>query len=113
MLCQIFFTVAPGPYWAQTRVQSKFIFISIVDLDGFFLYLQCSIRNITTKSFRYKKGSMFSIRISGENFENLLYYFSVQTYCICHHKSNFIIVVVAKVSYVAHGPLVNLEVHNF
>lgn len=60
---------------------------------------------------------MFSIRISGENFENLfqkdLYYLSVQTYCICHHKSNFIIVVVVKVSYVAHRPLVNLEVHNF
>lgn len=62
------------------------------------------------KSSSYKRGQMFSIRISGEKFENLfmhdLFYNIVQMFNLWLHKSVFIMTFVAQVSNVANGPLV-------
>lgn len=66
---------------------------------------------MTMKSSSYKRDSMFSIIISGGNFKNMLIqdliYYIVQIFCIrLHIKSCFIMAIVADVSSVAHGPLV-------
>lgn len=68
---------------------------------------------MTLKSPSFKKGSRFSIKICGENFENFFYtqdlfYFILYRYFVYnpHDKADFIMIVVAEVSVsdVAHGP---------
>lgn len=57
------------------------------------------------KATFYKRGSKFNIEISGEKFENIiiqnLFYLQSPHICIGFHKSDFIMVIVARCN-VAH-----------
>lgn len=60
------------------------------------------------KATFYKRGSKFNIEISGEKFENIfiqnLFYLQSPHICIGFHKSDFIMVIVARCN-VAHRTL--------
>lgn len=63
---------------------------------------------MTIKATFYKRGPMFNIEISREKFENIfiqnLFYLQCLHICIGFHKSDFIMVIVARCN-VAHRTL--------
>lgn len=72
---------------------------------------------MTLKSSSYKRGSIFNVRISGENFENVLNtnYFNALSRFFVYDKiiiATFIMAVFAQVGEMTHLPLVFLLVQS-
>lgn len=59
------------------------------------------------KNILFTSGSIFSIRLSGEKLKIFFnkFFYIVQVFCICLHKFDYIVAIVAWVSDVAHGHL--------